>query len=70
MTISIKVNHNPTGHEVWEFLSEEFQVTVDLYNRAIEISDKKGESIYFSKASLLEDMLVNLFDAEVSTWYE
>jgi hypothetical protein len=70
MTVQIKVKHNPSGHEVWQFLSEEFQATVDLYNRAIEISDKKGESIYFSQASLLEDMLVNLFDAEVSNWYE
>jgi hypothetical protein len=69
MTIQIKVRHNPSGHEVWQFLSEEFQSTVDNYNQAIEIGDKKGESIYFSQASLLEDMLVNLFDAEVPTWY-
>jgi hypothetical protein len=70
MTVQIKVNHNPTASETWSFLSDEFQETVNQYNRAIEIGDKKGESIYFSKASLLEDMLVNLFDAEVPSWYE
>jgi hypothetical protein len=69
MTIQIKANHNPTASETWEFLNDEFQETVNQYNRAIEISDKKGESIYFSKAIMLEDMLVNLFDAEVPTWY-
>jgi hypothetical protein len=70
MTVQIKVSHNPTGHETWQFLSEEFQAYVDMYNRAIQTEDLKGVNIYFNKASTLQDIIINLFDAEIGDWYE
>ena len=70
MTVKITINHNPNGHESYDYLADEFQEAVDQYNRAVEIGDFKGQTIYFSRASTLEDIIVNLFDATVDSWYE
>ena len=66
----IKINHNANGHESFDYLAEQFEDNVNRYNRAIEIGDFKGQAIYFGKASLLQEILVDLFDAEVPSWYE